>query len=178
ATAMEAGEIWLLDAADSRLRLARQRGCDGELFGERPEFALGEGIPGVVAQTAEPVVVPDLAADPRFLRRRVVAAGFTALAAVPLRAKGEVIGTLDVATRHARPVTEDDLRLLTAIGAAVGMAAANARLYERLARATQQLEAMTGTLDARLNELERMQAKLAAFEPMGTTDRPSAPPAV
>lgn len=154
---MEAGEIWLLDTATQAVCLTRQLGLESEAFGERTRFALGEGIPGRVAQTGEIVVIPDLAADPRFLRHKVVAAGFKTFAAFPLRAKGEVIGLLDIATRRIRAFTEDDVQLVTAIGAAVGMAVINARIYEALRLATKQLEAS-------LEELRRSQNQLVATE--------------
>lgn len=154
---VEAGEVWLLDPATRELRLIRRCGLGSELFGERDRFAMGEGIPGQVAETGEVVIIPDLATDPRFLRRRVVTAGFTTFAAFPLKAGGETIGVLDFATRRARTLTEDDVQLLTAIGAAVGMAVSNARLYEDLRLATKQLE-------ARLDELQRTQGRLVATE--------------
>lgn len=154
---MEAGEIWLLDTATQAVCLTRQLGLEPEAFGERTRFALGEGIPGRVAQTGEVVVIPDLAADPRFLRYKVVAAGFKTFAAFPLRAKGEVIGVLDIATRRMRVFTEDDTKLVTAIGAAVGMAVINARIYEDLRLTTKRLEAS-------LEELRRSQNQLVAAE--------------
>lgn len=154
---MEAGEIWLFDQSTREMALVRQRGANGELFGERTRFALGEGIPGRVAKTGEVIIISDLAADLRFLRRKVVAAGFTTFAAFPLLAKGEVIGCLDIATRRACSFSEEDVQLLMAIGAAVGMAVANAGLYEDLRLATKQLE-------AQLDELQRTQAHLVATE--------------
>lgn len=154
---MEAGEIWLLDMETQSVCLTRQLGLEPEAFGERTRFVPGEGIPGRVAQTGEIVVIPDLAADPRFLRCKVVATGFKTFAAFPLRAKGEVIGVLDIATRRMRAFTGDDVKLVTAIGAAVGMAVINARIYEDLRLATKRLEAS-------LEELRRSQNQLVAAE--------------
>lgn len=177
-TTMEAGEVWLLDAADGGLRLAGHRGSDSAAFWERCRFAVGEGIPGLVVQTGEPVIIADLAEEPRFLRRGVVAAGFQTLVALPLKAKGEIAGCLNVAERRMRVVTPDDVEFLSTIGAVVGRAVTNANLYERLKGATRQLQDTIRQLEARLEELERVQSQLAASERMPAADeRPPEPPA-
>jgi len=49
---------------------------------------------------------------------------------IPLMAKGQVVGSMNVGTRHSRPLTQEALSLLAAIGQQVGMAVENARLYE------------------------------------------------
>lgn len=169
-TEMEAGEIWLLDPAVGEVRLARHRGLHSEAFWERQRFGPGEGIPGLVVETGESVVIPDLAEEPRFLRHSVVAAGFKTFVAFPLLGKGEVTGCLNVAERRTRVLTEDDVQLLSAIGAVVGMAVTNAHLYERLRVATQQLEVATRQLETKLSELEQTQAQLTAMERTRTVD--------
>jgi GAF domain-containing protein len=68
--------------------------------------------------------------DLRFLRTQVIEAGFSTFASIPMKAGGRVVGTLNVATRASRAFTEGDLSLLTTIGATIGMAVANARLFE------------------------------------------------
>lgn len=177
-TAMEAGEVWLLDAAEGGLRLAGHRGSDPAVFWERCRFAVGEGIPGLVVQTGEPVIIADLAEEPRFLRRGVVEAGFQTFVALPLKAKGEIAGCLNVAERRIRTMTPDDVEFLSAIGAVVGRAVANANLYEQLKGATRQLQDTIRQLEARLEELERVQSQLAAPERMPAADeRPPEPPA-
>lgn len=170
-TGMEAGEVWILNTAAGEVRLVRHRGLIPEAFWERSSFALWEGIPGLVAATGEAVVIADLAEEPRFLRKGVVAAGFKTFVALPLKAKGEIAGCLNVAERRLRAITEDDAQLLSAIGAVVGMAVANANLYEQLKGATQQLEIATRQLETKLGELERTQAQLIATEHLGATDR-------
>ncbi|MGB4782601.1 ATP-binding protein [Candidatus Methylomirabilis sp.] len=154
---MEAGEIFLLDATRGEVSKVRHRGLDPEAFAECSCFTLGEGIPGRVVQTGECIIIPNLAADHRFVRREVVTAGFHTFAAVPLKAKGRVIGCLDIAGRRPYTLTEADLELLTAVGAAVGLAVANGRLYEDLWIATKQLE-------AKIEELRRTQTTLIETE--------------
>ncbi|CBE68781.1 MAG: GAF domain-containing protein [Candidatus Methylomirabilis oxygeniifera] len=162
---MEAGEICLLDRIRGEVCVERHYGLIEEAFLERTRFAVGEGIPGLVVETGEPVVITDLAEEPRFLRRSVVTAGFKTFVAVPLRAKGEVIGSLDIAACRARSFTEADLRLLITIGAAVGMVAADACLYEELRRSIEQLT-------AKIEQVQCTQNQLVATARLRATDEP------
>lgn len=130
-TETEAGEIFLLDEADRELVLKIHRGLFPEEFQEITRFPVGEGFPGLVAATGETIVVTDLAADPRFKRRAVVARGFRAMASVPLRAKDRVVGVMNVADRR-KIYTDTDLNLLTAIGNQIGVSVETARLHTQV----------------------------------------------
>ena len=129
-TGVEVGEIFLLDEAQGAVVMAAHRGILIETFREIERFPLGEGFPGRVALTGEPMVTTDLANDLRYLRRQVVEAGFGSYACVPLQAKGRVVGTLSVAAMGQRHLSSRDLELLTAIGLQLGLAVENARLFE------------------------------------------------
>lgn len=166
---MEAGEVCLLDATHKEVCLTRHRGLAKEAFLEQNRFAVGQGIPGLVVQTAESVVIPNLAYDSRFLRRAVVAADFKTFAAFPLRARGEVIGSFDLATRQDRTVTKTDLHLLNTVGDVVGMAVADACQYEEFSRAITRLT-------AKVEQLQRTQDELVAREQLRAVSEP--PPVV
>ncbi|HSR29708.1 MAG TPA: PAS domain S-box protein [Anaerolineae bacterium] len=49
---------------------------------------------------------------------------------IPLMAKGQIVGGMNLGTRQPRHLTPESLSLLAAIGQQVGMAVENARLYE------------------------------------------------
>jgi PAS domain S-box-containing protein len=49
---------------------------------------------------------------------------------IPLTAKGQIVGGMNIGTRQAKAVTSETLSLLAAIGQQIGMAVENARLYE------------------------------------------------
>lgn len=130
-TSAEAAEVWLLE--NGELLLERQRGLDEEAFRERTRFPLGQGLPGVAAYEGRPLVVHDLAADPRFLRRRVTELGFQSFGAFPLARGGEIVGVLGVAARDERALSSDvERRLLEGIGEHVAVAIENARLHLRV----------------------------------------------
>jgi diguanylate cyclase (GGDEF)-like protein len=92
---------------------------------------LGEGISGLVAQTGQPVLVPDVSAEPRFLERMSLQ-GHGSFICVPLRVKkGEVIGVLNAHKPEPPAFTPNDLDLFQAVANEVAMALENAQLYQR-----------------------------------------------
>jgi nitrate/nitrite-specific signal transduction histidine kinase len=135
-TGVEVGEIFLLEAERQAMVMAAHRGLLVETFREIERFPLGEGFPGRVAVTGQPLVTTDLAHDLRYLRRQVVEAGFGSYACVPVKAKGHVVGTLSVAAMGQRQFSSSDLNLLTSIGLELGLAIENARLFERSQKVT------------------------------------------
>jgi signal transduction histidine kinase len=140
---VEAGEIFLLDEEQGEVVLARHRGLAQEAFQEIPRFKLGQGFPGRVALSGEVLATADLSQDPRFLRKQVIEAGFNTLAAIPLKAAGKVIGILEVAIRAPHSFPNGDFPFFTTIGATIGMAVANARMYEMSLRRGEALAALT-----------------------------------
>lgn len=132
AIGVEAGEILLVEEASGDLVLTVQRGPYPEAFREVSRFKRGEGIPGLVAQASEPIVVRDLARDPRFLRRTLTEVGFRAFASVPLRFKDDVVGVMSVAARDAGRLGESEVHLLADLGNQIGLAIGNTRYVEKL----------------------------------------------
>jgi signal transduction histidine kinase len=154
---VQTAEIFLVDEKQAEVVLAQHQGPGQEAFQEITRFKLGEGFPGWVALSGEPLITTDLARDARFLRKRVIELGFRTYAAIPLKAAGKVIGTLGIADHGPLTSTEANLPLLMTIGAAIGMAVANAYLYKDLSHATERLE-------TKVEDLERMQSRLIEAE--------------
>ncbi len=128
----EVGEIFLLDEASEDMVLALHRGSFPDAFQTIRRFRRGEGFPGQVALTGQPLVSTDLANDMRYLRREVIRAGFNSYACIPLFAKGKVVGTLDLAARNTNVFDQSSLTLLEGIGHQIGVAVENARLYKQV----------------------------------------------
>ncbi|HYM28716.1 MAG TPA: GAF domain-containing sensor histidine kinase, partial [Steroidobacteraceae bacterium] len=113
---------------------------EGSVPTEPPvQIALGQGMAGQVAQTAVPLLVNDLATDPRFPAELVaVDAGVlgiqpATLLCVPLVFKGTVTGVLEVAQAHTEEGFDArDLDLMQTLAAQAATAVANARLYQDL----------------------------------------------
>lgn len=134
--ACEAGGIYLLNdeprnGAVARLELIARYGLDAELAARINPLLVVEGFCGRALETGAVLLINDLAPDQRLTHRHVVDAGFQALAVTPLMVHTRSIGTLFVMTRHPRTFGDRERILLAAIGAHVGVAVENARLYER-----------------------------------------------
>lgn len=120
----EAGEVFVLDRQRNTLVLVAHRGLFPEAFQEQLVFQLGEDLPGLAAQSGQPVVSADITTDPRFGRRSVLERGFRFFAAIPIRevGQGEVLGTVDVTSRHIRSLGREELDILEALGRVLGAA--------------------------------------------------------
>ena len=110
-------------------------------------LAAGEGAAGRAIADGRPVRSPDLLDDPRFVlpdwvRERAREVGYGAVAAVPLRVQGEVVGALFIADSRGRVFTEDELGLLAAFGDQAALALQNARLYSESNRRRREAEAL------------------------------------
>ncbi|HEU0247899.1 MAG TPA: GAF domain-containing sensor histidine kinase [Gaiellaceae bacterium] len=131
-TKTDTAEVWLRSAS-GELVLTRHRGADKDAFAERTRLRDGEGLPGLTAAEATPIVVHDLPSESRFVRPRIVKRGFQTYVGLPLRHRDEIVGVLGVASKDPKKLSSDrELRLLAGIGEGVALAIANARLHERV----------------------------------------------
>ena len=157
------GEILLFDAESGSIVPRVYRGISSQLALEIQAFSVGEGIPGLVAQLEQPALIEDdLAADPRFLRRSLVAReGLKSMVSVPLRSKNRVVGVLDLFSSNVLSLTPEQLRLLVAIGDQIGVAVENARLLEELKTKEQmRLQLLEKVITAQEDERKRVAREL------------------
>jgi two-component system sensor histidine kinase DevS len=131
---VEAGDIFLLEEDKITLRMVLHRGQAAEAFWTRNIFHVGEGYPGLVAQSRQPMIGRQLANDTNFRRDALVEAGFQQLVCIPLLAGENLMGVLSVATRAIEPLDERNVQMLIAVGAWAGLAIENARLHANARR--------------------------------------------
>jgi sigma-B regulation protein RsbU (phosphoserine phosphatase) len=103
-------------------------------------IALGEGITGNAAASREPLLVGDVRNDPRYLS--TVDAVRTELA-VPMTARGKLVGVIDLQSTRVRAYNEYDRALMRLIAARVSIAIDNARLYRRVERQNRTLKTLS-----------------------------------
>jgi sigma-B regulation protein RsbU (phosphoserine phosphatase) len=120
--------------------------------------AATEGLVGAAATTREPVVVPDVAADPRYL---MVNPETRSEIAIPMIHKGKVIGVLDLESPQLNYFTEDHVQTLSILAANLAVSVENARLYEQVAEGE-------ARLDRDLQAAKRIQGAL--LRPVPTDD--------
>ena len=99
--------------------------------------AATEGIVGAAATLCEPVVVPDVTADPRYL---MVNPETRSELAIPMIYKGKVIGVLDLESPQLNYFTPDHVQTLSILAANLAVSIENARLYEQVAQGEARLE--------------------------------------
>jgi signal transduction histidine kinase len=108
--------LYLLDRDAENLTLAATNGLDRYQIG-RARVPFGAGVTGRVAESREPLVIPDVSRDERFLwvrgidQRRFVAS----MLSVPLVWNDRIVGVLNVQTEQHREFTPSDVAHLRAI---------------------------------------------------------------
>jgi len=102
-------------------------------------IALGEGVTGTAALRREPILVGDVRSDPRYLHS--VDAVRTELA-VPMTARGKLVGVIDLESTRINAYTEYDRALLRLIAARIAIAIDNARLYRRVERTNRTMKTL------------------------------------
>jgi phosphoserine phosphatase RsbU/P len=93
--------------------------------------AASEGIVGAAAALKEPVLVPDVTADPRYIMANPETRSELA---IPMMHKGRVIGVLDLESPQLNYFTDDHVQTLSILAANFAVSLENARLYEKVAR--------------------------------------------
>jgi GAF domain-containing protein len=124
--------IFLLDEAKEYTVL---RGASSE--GGRRMLARGhrlkvgeEGIVGYVVERGEPRIALDVGADAVYFDNPDLPQTRSELA-LPLRARGEIIGALDVQSTEPQAFNEEDVAVLQTLADQVAMAISNARLFQQ-----------------------------------------------
>ncbi|HVD93055.1 MAG TPA: GAF domain-containing protein [Vicinamibacterales bacterium] len=117
--------IWLLNEnrAELEVKLAVKYGDQIEMR----RIPLGEGLVGYAALHKEPVLVPDVSQDPRYIN---VVPDVRSELAIPMLLKDRCIGVLDLESPELDAFTKRDVEILTLLASQAAVAIENARLYE------------------------------------------------
>ncbi|MFD5753282.1 helix-turn-helix domain-containing protein [Streptomyces sp. NPDC127033] len=108
-------------------------------------LGMGEGLGGLVAQTARPYVTASYFDDPRFQHTAAIDSGvrdegLVAILGVPLMLGSQVIGVLFAADRHARVFAREQISLLGSFAAHAAVAIDTANLLGETRSALAELE--------------------------------------
>jgi signal transduction histidine kinase len=133
------GGIMLLDELSQTLFYRVYHGLSDK-YAEEMRLKIGEGIAGKVAQSGRAVLLEDITSEPDAARTDLIGLeGLKAFISVPLRAKDNVLGVMNVASRVSHCFTKEDVHLLHSIGDQLGTAIEQAILQERLRKARERL---------------------------------------
>lgn len=109
-------------------------------YGEKvvlPKVPLGEGLVGYAALHREPVVVPDVSKDPRYIK---VVEDVRSELAIPMLLKDRCIGVFDLESPELDAFSKRDVEILTLLASQAAVAIENARLYKEVSRTEARLE--------------------------------------
>ena len=135
--------LYLLDRDGEQLTLAATNGLDRHHIG-RAKVGMGQGITGTVAASRQPIAIPDVRADERFLwvrgldqRRYIVS-----MLSVPLTWRDQVVGVLNIQTEAHRDFSDDDIAQLSAIADLLAGIVEKGRLQREAEAQVAQLQAL------------------------------------
>jgi signal transduction protein with GAF and PtsI domain len=143
-TTADACLLYLLSDSREELILRASKNPHPKLIG-RITIGLGEGITGWVARERTRVVIPSNASDDSRFKffHNLPEDRYQAFVSVPIMAKNEVVGVINVQHKRLRRCRPDELALLSTIASQVGGAIGNARLYAETVRKARQIETLS-----------------------------------
>lgn len=156
ATGAQRGSIMLIDEARQELRVRAAVGMPPEVMAVARE-RVGRGISGWVARTGVPLVINNEGDIPEFLRPSLRGGMAHSAVCLPLAVKGHVIGVINLTkTVGQPPFTRGDAELLSVLAGQAAIAIENARLFEEMEQAYEDLR--------KLDEMKSEFINIAAHE--------------
>ena len=123
--------VLLIDEASKQLVIEAVAG--GAAISERGmRFPSGEGGLSDDAARGETIYVPDIDLEPRYLHYEGHRRSSGSFVAVPLRAKGNVVGVMNMNRAARNAFQPQEIRIAEAIATQAGLAIQNARLYAQM----------------------------------------------
>src|ERR1051326_6140255 len=145
----------------------RQRGLSIRYaIGHREEMVrslvlpLGEGITGSAGATRQPIMTGDVRSDPRYLP---ALDAVQSELAVPMLARGKLVGVIDLQSTRLNAYGEQDRSLLQLIASRVAVSVDNARLYRRVDRQNRTLKTLSNLSQefSSILDLDELLSKIA-----------------
>ncbi len=169
---VDAADVLLFNPASLSLEYVAGRGFNTKAI-EQAYQPLGEGYAGRVAQERHILQIPDLSLEADSFIRRILLAGenFCSYHGVPLIAKGNVVGVLEIFHRKKTERNKEWLDFLRALAAQAAIAIDNVNLFDNLQRTNAELfhaydttiEGWSHALELRDNETEGHTQRVAVY---------------
>jgi PAS domain S-box-containing protein len=145
--------VLLYDANAHRLSIAAQIGNDESLVSDLRIDVEREGITGLAVLRREPIYVPDVTKEPRYIKG---AENVRTELALPLVVAGHVVGVLDVQDPAVNAFDDEKVAVLAQFADYAAIAIENAQLYQQTLWRVKELFA--------LNEVMRLSLARMTFE--------------
>lgn len=167
---VDAADVLLFNPASRTLEYVAGRGFHTKTI-ERARHVLGEGYAGSAALERRIVHIPDLKKEHDSFLQKLLLEGedFVSYIVVPLMAKGQVMGVLEVFLRARSDLDEEWHDFLKALAAQAAIAIDNVTLFDNLQRSNNDLfraydatiEGWSRALELRDNETEGHTQRVA-----------------
>jgi GAF domain-containing protein len=154
--------IFLLDASREWAELRAASSQDGQrLLARGHRLRVGEqGIVGYVTRRGEPRIALDVGGDATLVENADLPDTRSEMA-LPLKARDEIIGVLDVQSQEPQAFSEEDVSALQTLADQIATAISNARLFERVQDSLEAERRAYGEVtEAAWKELLRVQSGL------------------
>lgn len=127
----DAAGVFLIDKKKQEVEEIATRGYDPSLESDL-KLKIGQGLIGWVAKTGQPVIVPDVRQDSRYVNARLETRSEMV---VPIVSSDRVIGVFNLESNFPDAFREEDLRLLADFAAQAALSIERAQLFaERVAK--------------------------------------------
>jgi len=164
-TDSEEASILLRDTRTGELHFLTAFGTtSGKLMEADVPVPIEGSIAGTVLTSREPLIVPDVQADPRYYREVSQQIGLEtrSVLAVPLQVKNRCIGVLEALNKRGdQGFSQGDAKTLIDLAAHAAIAIENARLYQAVVDHAEQLEER---VRERTAELKARNEELGAYD--------------
>ena len=130
----KASSLLLLDKKTKKLHFKVATGEKGEEV-MKFEVNLGQGIAGYVAESGEPLLIPEVSKDPRWYKEISESVGFQtrSIACVPMKVNGEIIGVVEIIDKEdGSPIRNEDMNTLTVFAELASKAIGNAQRIDQV----------------------------------------------
>lgn len=146
-THAEIASLMLIDAENQELSIAAADGLAPDIV-ESQRRTVGTSIAGWVAEHAEPLIIAENVPLPPELHSVLGKPELSSALSLPLRARGEVIGVLNLSRlRGKAPFTRSDLELATVLAGQAAISIDQARLIDVMRTMSETSQRLAGALD-------------------------------
>jgi len=126
----DVGLVRVLDTEGKKMIVRVTRGLRSPNYFPQRNISQEPTTLGIMLETREPYVSPDIRNDPIYKNRTLMREGVISAAHAPIMSKGRVLGSLTVASRKYHKFAKREINLLKAFGSQLGVALENAQLYD------------------------------------------------
>jgi len=157
-------EIGLVEGEELVFKAGVDQGSEAPFQSFRVQIGR-EGVTGWVGETGEPLLIPDVRQDDRFIQFSSSGIETRSELAVPIKTKEKVVGVLNVQSAEYDAFDESDLVVMQALADQAATAIENARLFEAEQRRAEQFRVISEmgrhitsilTVDELLEEIVRL----------------------